>query len=90
MREIVIRRQKGNRILQKASWAIYYRFRLRELISSIISLINVIEKLASIPRHARINNLDTMRIKRGLYWPPKDTIYLQLFSRITYQAPTST
>jgi hypothetical protein len=50
MRELAIRRQKGNSILKTASWALYHRSELKELITDITSLIDSIEMLFPAPQ----------------------------------------
>jgi hypothetical protein len=45
MKALAIKRQKGRSILKTASWALYHRSELKELISNITSLIDNLEKL---------------------------------------------
>jgi hypothetical protein len=50
MRELAIRRQKGNSVLKTASWALYHRSEFKELIENITSLIDNIETLFPAPQ----------------------------------------
>ncbi|KAI9854174.1 MAG: hypothetical protein M1813_001344 [Trichoglossum hirsutum] len=50
MRELAIRRQRGSSVLKTASWALYHRSELKELIVDITSLINNIETLFPVPQ----------------------------------------
>jgi hypothetical protein len=50
MKELAIRRRKGTSVLKIASWALYHRSELRELIADITSLINNIETLFPLPQ----------------------------------------
>jgi hypothetical protein len=50
MKELAIRRQKGSSLLKTASWALYHRSELKELIESITSLIDNIEDLFPAPQ----------------------------------------
>ena len=50
MRDLAIRRQKGSSILKTASWALYHRSELKELIETITSLIDNIEKIFPAPQ----------------------------------------
>lgn len=50
MKELAIRRQKGSSVLKTASWALYHRSNLKELIADITSLINNIENLFPAPQ----------------------------------------
>jgi hypothetical protein len=45
MKALAIKRRKGSSILKTASWALYHRSELKELISNITSLIDNLEKL---------------------------------------------
>jgi hypothetical protein len=49
MRELAIRRQKGSNVLKAASWTLYHRSELRELIEHITSLIDNIGKIVPAP-----------------------------------------
>jgi hypothetical protein len=50
MKALAIKRQKGSSFLKTASWALYHRSELKELISNITSLINDVEKLFPAPQ----------------------------------------
>jgi hypothetical protein len=50
MKELAIRRQKGSSVLKTASWALYHRSELKELIENITSLIDNIEDLFPTPQ----------------------------------------
>jgi hypothetical protein len=50
MRELAIRRQRGTSVLKTASWALYHRSELKELIVDITSLIDNIESLFPAPQ----------------------------------------
>jgi len=50
MRELALRRQKGSSILKTASWALYHRSELKQLITDITSLIKNVESLFPPPR----------------------------------------
>lgn len=50
MRELAIKRQKGSSILKTASWALYHRSELKELIASITCLIDNVETLFPAPQ----------------------------------------
>ena len=50
MKELAIRRQKGSSVLKTASWALYHRSNLKELIVDITSLINNVENLFPAPQ----------------------------------------
>jgi hypothetical protein len=50
MKRLAIRRQKGSSILKTASWALYHRSELKELIEKITSLIDNIEHLFPAPQ----------------------------------------
>jgi hypothetical protein len=50
MKELAIRRQKGSSVLKTASWALYHRSELKELIEDITSLIDNIEDLFPTPQ----------------------------------------
>ena len=50
MKELAIRRQKGSSVLKTASWALYHRSELKELIENITSLIDNIEDLFPAPQ----------------------------------------
>ncbi|KAI9765711.1 MAG: hypothetical protein M1840_007144 [Geoglossum simile] len=50
MRELAIRRQRGSSVLKTASWALYHRSALKELIVNITSLIDNIETLFPAPQ----------------------------------------
>jgi Prion-inhibition and propagation len=50
MKELAIRRQKGNSVLKTASWALYHRSEFKELIENITSLIYNIETLFPAPQ----------------------------------------
>ncbi len=49
MRELAIRRQKGSSVLKTASWTFCHRSELRDLIESITSLIDNIQKMFPAP-----------------------------------------
>jgi hypothetical protein len=49
MKELAARRQKGSSVLETASWALYHRSELKELIENITSLIDNIEDLFPAP-----------------------------------------
>jgi hypothetical protein len=49
MKELAFRRQKGASILKTASWALYHRSELKDLVSGITSLVDSIEKLFPAP-----------------------------------------
>jgi hypothetical protein len=50
MRELAIRRQKGNSVLKTASWALYHRSEFKKLIENITSLIDNVETLFPAPQ----------------------------------------
>lgn len=50
MKELAIRRQKGSSVSKIASWALYHRSSLKELISDITSLIKNVELLFPAPQ----------------------------------------
>ena len=50
MKKLAIRRQKGSSVLKTASWALYHRSELKELIQNITSLIDNIEDLFPAPQ----------------------------------------
>lgn len=50
MKELAIKRQKGNKFLRLTSWAIYHRAEFRQLIDDITMLIENIERLLPAPR----------------------------------------
>ena len=50
MKELAIRRQKGSSVLKTASWALYHRSELKELIENITSLIDNIEAIFPAPQ----------------------------------------
>jgi hypothetical protein len=50
MKELATRRQKGSSVLKTASWALYHRSELKELIENITSLIDNIEDLFPAPQ----------------------------------------
>jgi hypothetical protein len=55
MKELAVKRQKGSSILKTASWALYRRTELKDLISNIILPIDSLEKL--FPAHPQILSL---------------------------------
>jgi hypothetical protein len=71
MKALAIKRQKGTSVLKTASWALYHRSELKELISGITSLIDNLEKifpasqtqLALVKQEtAEIHNLQTLEL----------------------------
>ena len=50
MKGLVIQRQKKGRFLKLASWALYHRSTLRDLLEQVVSLIDEIEKLFPAPQ----------------------------------------
>jgi hypothetical protein len=50
MKSLALKRQKGGRFLKLASWALYHRSALKELLGQIVSLIDEIEKLFPAPQ----------------------------------------
>jgi hypothetical protein len=50
MRDLAIKRQQDSNILKTASWALYYRAELKELVSNITMLIDNLEKLFPAPQ----------------------------------------
>ena len=50
MKGLVIQRQKKGRFLQLASWALYHRSTLKDLLEQVVSLIDEIEKLFPAPQ----------------------------------------
>lgn len=50
MKGLVIQRQKKGRFLKLASWALYYRSTLKDLLEQIVSLIDEIERLFPAPQ----------------------------------------
>ncbi len=50
MKGLATQRQKKGRFLNLASWALYHRSTLKDLLEQIVSLIDEIEKLFSVPQ----------------------------------------
>jgi hypothetical protein len=50
MKNLAVRRQKGRRFLKLTSWALYHRAEFRQLIDSVILLIDNLEKLFPAPQ----------------------------------------
>jgi Prion-inhibition and propagation len=62
MRELAIKRQKGSSILKTASWALYRRAELKDLISKIILLMDSLEKLFPAPQTLALVRQETADI----------------------------
>jgi hypothetical protein len=62
MRDLAIKRQKGSSILKTASWALYHRTELKELISKITMLIDNLEKLFPMPQSIALVRQETADI----------------------------
>ena len=65
MRELSLRRQKGNSILKTARWALYDRAEFKELIKDIASLIDNVEALFPPPRsQAELAKEETIQLDK--------------------------
>jgi Prion-inhibition and propagation len=62
MRELAIKRHKGNSLLKTTGWALYHGSELKELISNITSLIDNVEKLFPAPQSLAFVKRETAEI----------------------------
>jgi succinate dehydrogenase/fumarate reductase-like Fe-S protein len=62
MRDMAIKRQKDSNILKTASWALYHRAELKELVSNITMLIDNLEKLFPAPQMLALARQETANI----------------------------
>ena len=92
IKTLAIKTQKGTSVLNTASQALYYRSKLKELISSITSLINNLEKiflasqtqLALIKQEkAEIHNLQALKLVQTAAKVVDDTLHAAIREALT-------